>query len=427
MPPETTVADSPLLVRARIALAGVALLLLFTLVPLSLEGDGHGRWQALSESFASGQIREVRYSYLGPLFASPFLLFDNRTLETWWAMRFNILVLAAGAAASWWMLRGVLSPAARSAFVVLLVVGGMMPFHVRDFYGEVFTAVLVATGLAMVIAAGLRAGWIALVIGAANTPASALPVLLVALWRFARTRRYDGLVAVACITALVIAENTVVRGDPFATGYAGDHGHRTVMPFSGRPGFSYPLSLGIPSLLFSFGKGLLFFAPGLLLVLHARRVAPRPVAELLDAWTILVAGLVLVYAQWWSWYGGWYWGPRFLLVAVYPSALALACTLTFPVTGGRALAASALAAWTLWVGVSGVAYGLHGQDICMADNYALEHLCWYAPEFSPLFRPLAIPIGFDRWQRAWTLVAFASAASLILPVALKRSPRHRSS
>ena len=37
------------------------------------------------------------------------------------------------------------------------------------------------------------------------------------------------------------------------------------MPYSGRQGFSYPFFLGLISILFSFGKGLIWFSPGLLL------------------------------------------------------------------------------------------------------------------------------------------------------------------
>src|SRR6185436_5776493 len=111
--------------------------------------------------------------------------------------------------------------------------------------------------------------------------------------------------------------NYVVRGGFLTTGYSGDEGFRTVLPFSGRSGFSYPFALGVLSMLLSFGKGILFFAPGLLLVAQARRLADRKVAALIDAWMLFLVGLVLVYARWWAWYGGWFWGPRFLLIAVY--------------------------------------------------------------------------------------------------------------
>jgi hypothetical protein len=407
--------------RTQIGLAVAALVLLFALVPISVTGDGHARWEAVRTLAQTGRLPEMRYSFIGPIVTAPAFLFGSEQIEQWWVPRYNVLLLAAGAAAAWWLLRTVVSDATRAAFVLLLVAGGMMPFHVRDFYGEVFTAVCAATGMAIVFANGHWAGWILVVLGVANTPATVAGLVLVAIWRVWRTRRFDAAIAVACAIALVLAENDVVRGDFRATGYAGDHGFRTVMPFSGRAGFSYPMVLGLVSLLFSFGRGLLFFAPGVLLILYARRRAPRAVVDLLDAWTIFLIGIVVIYSRWWAWYGGWYWGPRFLLFAAYPSALALAIALP------SARAAAAVALWTVWVGASGAVYGMHGMEACMANNYALEHLCWYTPEFSPLFRPLVIATSLQVWQRAWLLLSLASAIALILPVALKRLPPRQSS
>jgi hypothetical protein len=435
VPPQTTA----WLARVQLGLAAIALLMLFFVVPLALTGDGHGRWGSLSAFIRTGELPLTRYSYIGPLFASPFFLFDSRQTEMWWVIHFNVIVLAVGAAAIWWMLRGAVAPLARASFLLLLVAGGMMPYHVRDFYGEVFTAVFVASGLALVIAREQRLGWVPVVLGVANMPGTAVGLLLVAVWRFWRARRYDGLIAVACAAAMVLAENVIVRGDVFATGYAGDHGARTIMPFSGRPGFSYPLLLGAVSLLFSFGKGLLFFAPGLLLVRHARRHSAPAIVDLLDASMLFVAGVLLVYARWWAWYGGWYWGPRFLLIAVYPSALALGTALASRATPLRYAATALAAVWTIWVGASGAVFGQHGLDICMENTYALEHLCWYAPEFSPLFRPLVIRASLNAAQGAWMLLAAAALAALVLPSlwrvadalpapgALKRFPPSQSS
>ena len=60
----------------------------------------------------------------------------------------------------------------------------------------------------------------------------------------------------------ILLEAWIRRGSPFATGYENERGLRTLLPYSGLPGFTYPFVLGVLSSLFSFGKGLLFFAPG---------------------------------------------------------------------------------------------------------------------------------------------------------------------
>jgi hypothetical protein len=399
--------------RFELAAAALALVLLFAVIPHAITGDGMVRYDNLNTLLTKGELPEQRYSYVGPLMASPIWLWNRRTQRVWWTERFNVLVLAAGAAAAWFLLRGSVPPRVRSSFVLMLVAAGMMPNHVRDFYGEVFTAVCVATGLLAVLVPNLRAGWLLVVLGVANTPASLGGLVLVAAWRWWRARKYDGAAAVIAAAAIVLLENYVVRGGFLQTSYAADHGARTVLPFSGRTGFSYPLLTGVLSLLLSFGKGLVFFAPGLAFIAQARRESDEKVAQLLDAWMVFLAGLLLVYARWWAWYGGWYWGPRFLLVAVYPSALALAVVLSSPQPRQRRLLVAAAVLWTFWVGVSGAAFGNDGLGVCMDDSYALEHLCWYVPEFSPLFRHLVIPPpALAVWQIVWMIFAAIAAAAL---------------
>lgn len=69
--------------------------------------------------------------------------------------------------------------------------------------------------------------------------------------------------------------------------------------------------------------------------------------------------------------------------------------------------------WTFWVGVSGAVFGTDGLGVCMENSYALEHLCWYVPEFSPVFRHLVIrPPALEAWQFAWMVFATAAAAAL---------------
>jgi len=401
-----------MIARIQVAAAALALVLLFFVIPHKISGDGMVRYESLNTLLTRRTISEQRYSYIGPLAASPIWLQKIRTDRLWWAERFNTILLALGVAAAWRLLGGVVSARARAAFILLLAAAGMMPNHVRNFYGEVFTAVCVATGLMAVLAANLRAGWILVVLGSANTPASLGGLAMVAAWRWWRGRTVDGLVAAIAAAALVLLENDIVRGGFLETSYAGDRGIRTVMPFSGRAGFSYPLALGALSLILSFGKGLAFFAPGLAFIARARRAAEDRIAALLDAWMLFLAGLVLVYARWWAWYGGWYWGPRFLLFAVYPSALALAVLLSSPHSARRRLVVALAVVWTFWVGVSGAVFDTDGLGACMDNGYALEHLCWYVPEFSPLFRHLVVrPPDLAAWQIVW--IAFAAIAATL--------------
>src|SRR2546430_10361340 len=58
----------------------------------------------------------------------------------------------------------------------------------------------------------------------------------------------------------------------------------------------------------------------------------RPPRSTLFPYTTLFrsAGIVLVYGTWWAWYGGFTWGPRFLIFASLPASLLLAAQIRRP-------------------------------------------------------------------------------------------------
>jgi hypothetical protein len=144
---------------------------------------------------------------------------------------------------------------------------------------------------------------------------------------------------------------------------------------------------GLLAIFLSFGKGLLFFAPGLFVP-----AAPDADARLRRVRVLLVAfvaGLVVVYSRWWAWYGGTFWGPRFFLAASIPAAIALYTHLASRTPRSplvNALVAVAVVE-SFWVGVNGLVFDISGLGICSRDDYALEMLCHFTPEFSPLWHP----------------------------------------
>ncbi|HEY3110627.1 MAG TPA: hypothetical protein VGL23_17845, partial [Chloroflexota bacterium] len=105
-------------------------------------------------------------------------------------------------------------------------------------------------------------------------------------------------------------------GSPLATGYALGAGED----------FSGSLSLGLAGLLLSPYRGLVWFAPiclaALALAPLAARRAPPEVALAVASF----ATTLLTYAAWWTWWGGYAWGPRFLLpgLALLPLTIPLA-------------------------------------------------------------------------------------------------------
>ncbi|MCZ7567179.1 MAG: hypothetical protein M5U01_01085 [Ardenticatenaceae bacterium] len=119
--------------------------------------------------------------------------------------------------------------------------------------------------------------------------------------------------------ALFLVLNWLRFGSLLATGY-GDADERFV--------FDYAVSL--PALLLSPGKGLFVFAPPLLAALAGWRRfwrRQRRVALLVVA---LALANLLLYGAWFMWWGGWSWGPRFLLPLVPFLLLPLAEMLASP-------------------------------------------------------------------------------------------------
>jgi len=374
--------------------AGVVLTIgtyLFWFRPI-LDGDGHLRFQFLHHLFENGRAFEMKYSALGPLLATP-LYFLGKVVQSpeWWCARFNLVVFFGACGALYGLLRNSSGPALARRFVLLLLVASMYPNHVQQFYGEVLSSTTAGIGLFLLATGQAILAWPLLAVGLVNTPATAVAIGAAVLALCLRTRRLGPLLIFGALCSLVCVEAWLRFGRWVPGGYDHDAGYATLLPYSGRPGFSYPMVFGVLSLLFSFGKGLVFFAPGAFLDMPARNDnPPHSTFVFLARWYLV--GLVLVYSGWWSWYGGYFWGPRFLLFASIPAALILA---------ERSLRASehplrfnflTLAAliWSVWVGMDGAMFDQQNMGICEKNNYALESFCWYLPEFSALFRPFVV-------------------------------------
>lgn len=372
-----------------------------TLLPHGIGGDATHRYAALTALLTGKDTIATKYSLLGPIFAAPLWWLGawvaTPAIGVGW---FNTLLFGLGLLALYLILRRHVEGRVLRAFLLLLTLASMVPYHLTQFYGEVFTATLMAVGLsAAVLSArtgGRMAGWSLVALGVANAPATIIGLAVVVGQRIWANRAIRYALAIVAALTLIGAANLIQRGSLTNTGYQNDTGYHSLMPFAGIPGFSYPLLLGLLSVLLSFGKGLIFFTPGLFLPMRKqmRRLAAT-VAVSREMWTVytlwlgFTVGLVLVYSKWWSWYGGWFWGPRFFLFACVPASFALALWTQRPASrlwvNMLVLGALALSAW---VGINGVVFGQSGLSICTANLYALEAYCHYTPDYSALWRPL---------------------------------------
>lgn len=127
-------------------------------------------------------------------------------------------------------------------------------------------------------------------------------------------------------------------------------------------------------------------------------------------------GLVIAYGTWWCWFGAWFWGQRFLMVACFPASFALARHLSH---GRRThivvtLLTVAAVVWSVWVGVNGTVIKEVEVQPCMANDFNLESICWYIPEFSPLIHPLIKPKILTSWDKVEVLLGALVAITLVV-------------
>jgi hypothetical protein len=206
-------------------------------------------------------------------------------------------------------------------------------------------------------------------------------------------------------------------------------------------GFTTPLHVGLYGLLFSPGKGIIYFAPPVLLSVWGLVAFWRSRVPQLRAETLLILGqgviVFIFHALWSSWEGNIAWGPRFLIPFV-PFLL-------WPI-GALAQRAWARVAW--WaLGVVGFLVAIAGTlvdqfyyfDIyhVYAAGTQVEHDMLFTPEWSQIVahwrfiltgerEPMIIPtleeMGVPALWDTAVPIAFAALALLALVLCL-RKPR----
>lgn len=416
------------------ALIGAGFLVLFFLLPHGLFGDDNIRFADIEQLLHQGTLSTSKYSLVMPLVSVPVLALGNLVeSRSWWADHFNVIVVALGVLAASRLLRGRIDARLQRRTVLVLLFASFLTDRLRDYNAEVLTGTLVALGtICLATGRHVGLGWAAIVIGAVNTPAAVVGLVCIAAVEVARTRRLRHLLPIAAAAALIMLESWIRRGSPLDTGYSGNEGVKTIMPYSGLPGFSYPFLLGLVAILFSFGRGLLFFTPGLALWLPARTRALVPERRWLVLMLAFTLGLVLVYAKWWAWYGGIAWGPRFFAFAALPASVLLAARIH---RAGESRGADLLTLGVLvlsaWVACAGTIADLDAvASFCGSNNFQNEQLCWFTPDYSSLWQPVR---QFPTLTTATTAAALYCGlvlahlaapllAALLRPLRLERSP-----
>ena len=281
----------------------------------------------------------------------------------------------------------------RSSWSQALVVAGLVGVgtpliaYVATGFSEVGVALAIAAGLLGIEATRQQSTWGPQLACAAAGSAvlfrtdSVLlvaPFIVGATWLVSNRRRRDSIIGVATLAPFVAvwASYNVVRfGAPWDTGYGGQP-------------FNHSLLAGVYGLVLSPGRGLIVYAPVLLVAAVGGVRLWRRDRLMLTVATLLLLSRVLFYAKWWGWFGGGGWGPRLVVPAV--PVLALGLVEVLQAWERLALPAKilcgAVAAWSVAINVAGAAV-----DYLRADENSLLGRFLSGPAHGSVLQRLATP------------------------------------
>lgn len=383
-----------------------------------IHGDGASRYEGMRHFLNTGEMKPVVYSFVGPLVSSPLILLGKFFKDDfWWVSRFNAFVFLLSV---WWFSRTLAKdwPAPnRRMLVLLLFTASMFPKHSTDYYSEVFSACTIAVAILLWSERRFVFGVIALCLSVWNTPGTLIGGALVILYFLIKEKKLRFVAAFPMLPAGIMLESYLKFGQLSPEAYVHHAGFKNLLPYSGQPGFSYPFFFGVLSVIFSFGKGLLFFVPGLVGLFHAGlwKLEGKE-RDFFVAGLLYLGGLIVVYARWWAWHGDWFWGPRFYLFASFlaPVMLALMARRLVLSTPWKTFWVAAVLL-SIWVGVQGVLFGQDFLEDCYRDQVNIvDFLCHYIPEYSVLWRPFIVLPSLLVGRRIGFFIYFLLVAVTVL-------------
>lgn len=363
------------------------------LFPHGIHGDGSVRWNAV-QNLLAGRIDPILYSYVHPLLSTLLLPLGYVIKDGfWWVSRFNTIVFLFTAFRVAQVLSRSWDPRSVRVLLLLLFCATMFPRHSTDYYSEVFSACMIVLAIFELQAAR---GWLAVTLvclSVWNTPGTAVGGALLLAFFSLRTKSLRYALAVPLLGAGIMGETYLKFGELFPNAYINSPGFKNLLPYSGGPGFSYPLFFGLLSVFFSYGKGLLFYTPGIIGLFRRDLWKQNEDGHsFVVAGAVYFAGLLLVFSRFWAWPGDWFWGPRFYLFVSFLAVMVLMVMrrnehLSLPWRIFWFLAT----ALSFWVGCQGIMYGQDFLEDCYKTHGPqVEFMCWYVPEYSPLWRPFVV-------------------------------------
>lgn len=194
----------------------------------------------------------------------------------------------------------------------------------------------------------------------------------------------------APLVALLLT-NRWLYGGAFTTGYGDEAGNV----------FTTPLATGLHGLLYSSGKGIIWYAPPLVFaILGAPRFFRRFPREGIAVLSVAAINL-LFYARLRYWHGDGSWGPRYLLIVLPWLLLPALPSLDLLISPGRGVLRAAARTGAVAVLLAGIVV----QSLAVAVSFDLPILTStseHARFFTPAQSPIAISFRTARARfRAW--------------------------
>lgn len=373
-----------------------AAMLAFLVLPQTVQGDDAVR-RVMITQLADGIKPETKYSFVQPVVSLPvFWVLDHLRFGIYALTLLPVLWMSLWALTVWRVLANGKSPAF-AHHVVVLTVSSLAGAYLIGFSSDVFTALAMSGGVIVGLLGKSRlarvAGWGVLTIGAANTPVMLIATALMAAYLVISRRETRYALLPVGVFLLMVVEATAVSGRLDWTRYSNgdEHGAVHLLPWGDVHGFGWPLWSGLLAVLFSFGRGLVFYIPTIWNGIS--RPSDRTATPEYALWVVVLA-LVPLYSMWWAWFGGVSFGPRFFTIAVVPAAMATASLATRrDRTFLRSVVGAVSVLVGLWVAIAGAVFGVTTEafDWCASgggfNNFAV---CLYTPEYSGLWAPIWI-------------------------------------